>query len=485
MPRTREQLEQLVSRRDAENRQLRVNIEKLESTIAALTRANAQLANNLAKLTHEVQALRAQLARSEGRAPEIPSSQVPPFLKPPRAKTGKLPGRRRGHAGTARPRPVPDEEEDHTLKACPGCDEPVRPVVDAGFEPVVRFRYVEDIIPGKPVTTQHNCHVYWCRSCNKRVEPVVTAALPGARLGLRVMVWSAVQHFVFGIPAAKIVTLLREDYGFVVTAGGLQYAWHQIAFYLLSDYLAIIEKIRGSGVLHADETGWRINGITAWLWCFATKSEVGYFIEPSRSSSVATFVLGEDFGGTLITDFYSAYDACNAAGVQYCLAHLLRAFEKVHIEHGGTPPPSFQSFRRRVTKIIKEAIKYNREEGRYPPAREAARVRFERRLLAILQEPTEDADVRRLTKRMLRAAAGIFTFLTSEGVEPTNNHAEREIRTAVVMRKISGGSRSSAGADTRAVLMSIFRTQKLQGLDPVQTTIDRIKLRLIEDRRGK
>jgi transposase len=469
---TRADLERALAERDAENRELRSRIERFQSLIEKLTSTNGHLANKISKLTEEVAGLRAQLARALGNAPETPSGQTPTYLKPSRARTGRIPGRREGHPGACRrPPPEPDREEDHTLTRCPHCEGGVRPVRDTTFEPVCRFRYVEDVLPGTSEVAKHRVRQYWCRRCKRKVEPAVTAALPGATLGIRVMVWSAVQHFVHATPTLKIVAMLRSEYGFEVTSGGLHAAWHKLAVFLYAEYDGILGKIRVAGALHADETGWRINGTTGWLWCFATKQEVGYLIDQSRSSTVATFVLGKEFGGTLIQDFYAAYNACQAAETQYCLAHLLREFDKVEARQSGHMTAEFAAYRDQVAGIVRAAIKFHRN-CTDPPAREAARIRFERRLLKVLEEPARDKDVVRITKRLWRSAHGLFTFLTAKGVDPTNNHAEREIRAAVVMRKISGGSRSDRGADTRAVLMSIFRTQQLRGLDPVQATID-------------
>jgi len=477
--------ERQLAARDTEIQQLRATIAQLQSLIERLSKTNERLADKLTALTEEVTRLRAQLSRALGNSPETPSGQIPPYIKPPRRKTGRKPGRKPGHEGACRAPPKePDREADHTLGQCPHCDGPVKPVRDAGFGHVVRIRYIEDILPGNPEVTKHNIHQYWCRGCKRRVEPAVTAALPGAHLGLRVVVWSAVQHFVHGVPTGKIVAMLLEDYGFVVTEGGIQAAWHQLAKFVYHAYEAILGRVRAAGVLHADETGWRINGQTGWLWCFATKQEVGYFIDRSRSATVATTILGEEFGGTLIQDFYAAYNACNAAETQFCLAHLLREFEKVRARDGGKESRSFAAFRTRVSRIIREAIKFHRKSTS-PPAREAARDRFERRLRKIMEEPTRDKDVNRLVNRMWRSAHGIFTFLTTRNVDPTNNHAERQIRCAVVMRKISGGSRSDHGADTRAVLMSVFRTQQLQDLDPTKATIELVVQRIIELHRTK
>jgi transposase len=482
---TQERHERQLAERDAEIEKLRSNNDRLQAAIEKLTNTNGNLANKLAQLTVEVSKLRAELSRALRQGPETPSGQIPVFLKAPRARVGKTPGRPVGHAGARRATPQPTREEDHSLKACPRCDGRVRPIRGPGFGPVCRFRYVEDILPGSAEVTKHNVQQYWCGTCKCKVEAPVLAAIPGATLGVRLMAWTAVQHFVYGTPTLKIVAMLRHDYGFVVTPGGLQAAWHRFSVFLYAEYESILGRVRIAGTLHADETGWRINGTTGWLWCFSTKKEVGYLIDRARSSTVATFVLGKDFGGTLITDFYAAYNACQARQTQYCLAHLLREFDKIDARDGGRVSSEFAAFRDKVGGTIREAIKFHRSEPPDPPAREAARIRFERRLAKVMEEPARDKDVVRITKRLWKSAHGLFTFLTTEGVDPTNNHAEREIRNAVVMRKISGGSRSDRGADTRAILMSIFRTQQLQGLDPVKATIDLAQRTIVEDHRKK
>lgn len=494
---TREQLERENRELLAEREQLRATIgrlsgacERQQATIERLVEANRRLESTIKGMAQEIARLRRDLARALGlsqTAPTVPSGQIPVFLKPAQTKKAGKPGRKPGHPGASRPLPAePDREVDHPLEACPHCDGPVKPILRPDSSPVIRFRYVEDVVPGTPETVKHAIRQYWCRRCKRRVEPIVTAALPGCRLGLRVVVQTAVQHFLHAIPVPKIVRLLREEQGFIVTEGGLVAAWRLLTEILVvAEYDRILVRIRQAGVLWADETGWRVNGASCWLWCFCTKTEVAYLIDESRGSNVATSVLGKSFGGTLIQDFYAAYNACNARQTQNCLAHLLREFDKVEAKHGGHPPEAFVVFQKKVTTILKEAIDFHRQAGQDPPAREAARVRFERRLLKVLEEPTSDPDAQRLIKRMWRSADALFTFLTTPGVEPTNNWAELTIRAAVVMRKNSGGSRSQAGADDRAVLMSVFRTYEMRGLNAVEATIETVERVLVERHRAK
>jgi transposase len=476
---TREDLELEIRSLRAERDRSQSAIDRLTGMVDRLTTANEKLADKVAALVEEVTALRAELARSRGQSPETPSGQVPPYTKPLRAACGRVPGRRKGHPGSCRKPPEePDREEDHTLERGPHCQGPVHNVRNAGFERVCRFRYVEDVVPGTPEVSKHNIQQCRCRGCKRMEEAAVTAALPGAHLGLQAMVRSAVQHCVCGRPAAKIVTILRQDYGFLVSEGGPHACWHQLSAFLDFKYEAIIDKVRLAGALHADETGWRIHGSTGWLWCFATAREIGCFIDRRRSSSVATRILRGYCGGTLIQDFYAAYHACNAAGTQDCLAHVLREFKEIEARDGPKVTAAFKRFRDQVTRIIRKAIEFHRN-CTDPPAREAACQRFERRLLEVLEEPTGDKNVGPLVKRIWRSAPGMVTFLTTDGVEPTNNHAEKQIRPAVFMRKISGGSRSEHGVDTRAILTSVFRTQQLQGLNPTKATIDLAQHRIV------
>jgi hypothetical protein len=333
----------------------------------------------------------------------------------------------------------------------------------------VRVRYIEDVPERTPEVTEHRVHRYYCRRCRRAVEPAVTAALPGARLGVLLLVRTAVQHYLLGIPTAKIVKMLRQEHGFRVTEGGLLLAWRSLADALHQVYGEVRGAVQSAGVLHADETGWRVNGITQWLWCFCTKREALYLIDPTRSSSVATDLLGTAFGGTLIADFFPAYNACNAREVQYCLAHMFREFRKIRARRPQLSE-EFLEFERRLKRLLRAALRFV-ARGPAPPQRQAARTRYEERLVELVERPYRDPDVVRLVKRILRSGHGLFTFVTDAQVDATNNWAELNLRPAVVSRKNSYGNRSQAGARTQAILMSVFRTLELRDLDVIQATV--------------
>jgi transposase len=371
------------------------------------------------------------------------------------------------------------------LDACPHYDGKVRPLCGADGTPTCRYRYVEDVVVAQPEFVEHAVRQYWCGSCRRRVEPAVTDALPCARLGLDVVVRTAVQHYLMGITISKVVALLRTAHGFDATPGGLAAAWRQLALCLAPDYAEMRAAALADGVLHADETGWRVDGARHWLWVFCTAREALFVVDRSRGGEVARTVLGEGFDGILVRDFYAAYARCSVKGTQFCLAHLLREFQKVEVRRDGDVGEEFARFRRLATAIFREAIRWSKDRPPDPAAGEAARERFERRHLRLDEEPHEDPDVVRLADRCLRSALGLFTFLTSPKVPPTNNWAELNLRPAVIARKNSYGNRSAQGADTQGVLMTVLRSLQLRKEDVVEATMPRVRKNLVENHRLK
>src|SRR3954447_20296086 len=200
------------------------------------------------------------------RDPSTPSGQTPPYVKPPAKGRAKAKGAKPGHPGSRRPAPPRiGAREDHALGACPTCHGPVRPCRSS------RTRIIEDIPADiTPVVTEHTIHRYWCPGCRTTVEPVVPDALPGSTIGLRVVVLSAWLHYLLGVTLAQILDVFNFHLHFKLTAGGLVQTWRRLREILLAWYLEIQTQALASAVLHADETGWRVNGKAHWLWCFTT-----------------------------------------------------------------------------------------------------------------------------------------------------------------------------------------------------------------------
>jgi transposase len=399
--------------------------------------------------------------------PSTPSGQTPAYQKPTGKGRAKPRGARPGHPGRRRPAPPRiDRREEHTLSTCPRCQSPVRPCRSS------RTRIIEDIPADiTPVVTEHVIPRYWCPGCHATVEPVVTDALPGSTIGLRVVVLSAWLHYLLGTTLAQIIDVFNFHLQFKLSAGGLVQMWHRLREVLFAWYLEIQAQALDSAVLHADETGWRVNGKTHWLWCFTSTDVTYYMIDRSRGSPALKRFFKKEFAGVLVTDFWAAYNAVVCAQKQKCLPHLLRDLKRT--QHYHDPGEDWPAFSKLLKRLIRDSIRLGKRRKELTPERFASRrQRLGERLHELLAQPWEQRHARRLVKRLRRHQAEMFTFLDHAAVPSDNNHAERQIRPAVMVRKNSYANGSDDGAETQSVLMSVFRTLKQRGHNPVSAALE-------------
>ena len=393
-------------------------------------------------------------------SPTCPSGMTPPYLKKPGKRRSEKPGQKEGHPGISRKCPEKiDHYKEHTLDFCPGCQTSLR-------KPIKSYkRLTVDIPPTEPEVTEHTIYGYWCSHCKKTVYPKVVDALPNSMLGLTVLIMTAWLHYWVGMSVRNIVKLLTTFWRFDVSPGGLTQAWKNLAVNLKPVYDDIGDKIRNTGVLNADETGWRISGITHWLWCFVTDKWCYFVIDKSRGSPVIKRVIGKIFNGILICDFWGAYNKISTLATQRCFYHLLTELEKVDKSNKSS---TWQTFRKKLGRLLMDAIRLDaRRTDLTSAAFNRRKMRLCHRLDQLIESPREDKDVNRLIKRLIRHRNELFTFLEYNGVSPYNNHAEQQIRKPVMTRKISQQNRSNQGAETHAIFMSLFGSAELQRLNPV------------------
>jgi transposase len=412
--------------------------------------------------------LAAQLRRSQGQcasvsSPATPSGMRPLHQKPNTPKRRKKPGRKLGHEGSRRPPPEEiHEHKEHRAPCCPHCQGRLT------RRGQTRTRYTEDIPENiEPVVTEHVIHRDWCPRCKKSVEPRVPDALPGSQIGNRVVALSAWLHYGLGQTLDHIVEVFNSHLHFRLTPGGLVQQWYRLQTILHPWYEQLHREALGSAVLNADETGWRVNGRGHWLWCFTAPRLTCYLIDRCRGKPVVARFFRKAFCGTLVTDFWGPYNAVVCSARQVCLAHLLRDLE--HVERYKHPSPEWPAFAKKLRRLVRDGIRLSRWEDQTPPEYASRRDRLHARLDELMATPWEDAQARRLLKRFRRHRNDLFTFLDNAAVPFDNNAAERAIRPAVIIRKNSYGNRSERGADTQAVLMSIYRTLKQRGHDPLKT----------------
>ena len=394
-----------------------------------------------------------------------PSATIPPFQKENKNGSSRKKKRKRGgqpgHKGSRRAKPAPDRTREHESESCPDCGGKLRRTGET------RERLSEDIPENlKSVVTNDVIHRDYCPKCQKRVEPKLPDVLPNCQLGNRTLVFSALLHYSQGLTISQIVDTFNFHLRMKLTPGGLVQMWHRLADLLFAWYEEIHRDCLASAKLHADETGWRVNGQTHWLWCFAGVDSTFYMIDRSRGSPALSKFFVEHFEGVLITDFWSPYDAISCADQQKCWPHLLRDLAEVDKKHSDHP--EWKSFSRRLVSVYRQAKRLHAQrEEILEDEYDLEIVRLENRLARLGSESWEHADARRLAKRLAKYSPQLLSFLWYDDVPMDNNAGERAIRPAVMIRKNSYANGSEQGAFTQSVLMTIFRTLRQRGLQPL------------------
>jgi hypothetical protein len=226
---------------------------------------------------------------------------------------------------------------------------------------------------------------------------------------------------------------------------------------------------------HGDETWWREGGQNGYVWCFCTPdSERYYEYDKSRAGAVVKRILGSSFKGTLVTDFYAAYNDLPCEH-QRCWVHLLRDLHELKEEHREDQAVlGWVEQLRKLYDQAQDALKGKGRWGRWPPTQPQREVLCIELVGRVAESAGRYANAKEhgthpchtLSKRLMLHQDSLFQFVLQEGLSADNNLAERSIRPVVVMRKVSGGTQSEKGSRTRMTLASLFGTWRAKGLNP-------------------
>ena len=255
-----------------------------------------------------------------------------------------------------------------------------------------------------------------------------------------------------------------------LSLGAIVQVIHQTAQKSQPAVAQVREFIRASPVVHADETGWRQDGVNGYVWTFSTPTE-RYFLRRGRNKEEEDEVLGESFGRVMVSDFYAAYHH-HPGPKQRCWAHLLR---DIHDLKARYPKDSrLLRWAAAVHKIYAAAKSFSHPDA---GQRRRTQLGLDRKLLARCRPFLDDpaAVQSKLCRRIEKFIKSLprtrfwelFVFVAEPAVPADNNAAERSLRPLVISRKISGGTRSQAGTDSKLTLASLFGTWRARGLNPL------------------
>jgi hypothetical protein len=370
-----------------------------------------------------------------------------------------------GHHGVTRKRPVKiDEYFDVYPAKCNKCGSEEITVYTSFEEHIV-----EDI-EIKVKTTCFKKHFGYCRKCQKVIYPESNKVIPKSHIGPVARATGGYLRYV-GIPFDKVQKIFNDLFGFKISSASLVSYDRKMGENGLPVYEQIKQLVKHSSSIHGDETGWRVDGENFWLWNFVNSEAALYRIEKSRGSEVVKDTLGEDYQGTLISDFYSAYnDKIKAKNKQKCITHLLKEIKEIEEKNKFQQGNIEQIFCENLKSILKEALEiWNKFRAQEKTLEELKQ--FKEIIAKVLTElvlyHSENKDIQRIKKRLVKHNNELLTFLDHPEIEPTNNRAERQLRPNVIMRKITFGNRSQTGVRNHQVIMSVLETAKLNGLNPI------------------
>ncbi len=415
----------------------------------------------------------ARLSKNSTNSSKKPSSDD--VTKPkPKKKGGKKrkPGGQPGHPMHERPLFSKEEIDHHyeyKLEECPLCGDDA---VFIDFEPrSIQQIEIKDIIFEK---YEHLTYPIWCESCQKvHYAPfppeVAKERFFKARTTATVAYMSKVCHASF----STMRKFFRDIIGIPISRGYLAKIISKVSLALEKPYEELLNRLPLESRVNVDETGHKENGDRFWTWVFKADLYVLFKIDKSRGSKVLIDVLGEEFDGVLGSDYFSAYRKFMRefnVSIQFCIAHLIRDIKFLT----GLPDKETKKYGKKLLKNVKELFKVIHDNESL--TEEDFISKLNKAKEAILKTAIEDAPilkdekgkeqkgpVKNMADRFRKHGEAYFTFITTPGMEPTNNCAEQAIRFIVIDRHITQGTRSIKGRTASERLWSVIATCELQG----------------------
>src|SRR3954468_274457 len=437
-------------------RRLQARVDALEAELADLKQVVAQLGRQLAAAR-----------KDSSTSSKPPSSDIvkPPKPPPPEGQDRRSIGGQPGHPKHERvafpPESINGGSFDYRLDSCAACGQDLQPMR------TIAPRVVQQVdIAEVPLSIEeHRSHPGWCTRCQKTYEaPLPSEIQRGGLVGPFLTTLIAYLKGACHASFSTVRKFLRDVVRVTISRGELARIIGKVSRALERPYQELLDDVPGQSRLNVDETGHKQNGDRQWAWCFRAALYTLFKIDPTRSGDVLIEVLGAEFDGVLGCDYFSSYRRYHReCGVllQFCLAHLIRDVKFLTT----LPDARDRAYGERLREALRGLFAViHRREARTAEA-------FGRRLDAarakVLRCGTSDVPEtkhsRNLAKRFETHGESYFRFVTTPGVEPTNNLAEQAIRSVVIDRLITQGTRSEAGNRWCERIWTVIATCVQQG----------------------
>lgn len=424
-------------------------------------KSKKELIKVLSKRDERIEKLENEKCQLQRRLLAYENAHTPPskqrFSKRIRKKSGKL-GAPKGHPKYERDKPKSDIKIEYSEDKCGFCN------AKLGDPIGTKIILEEEILEQQPIqVTEHKVNWYICPGCKKKV--IAKNNAPYGCFGKNVEAHVTLLKFEDRLPLRKVESSLKRHYGIGITNTGIYGITKRVARKLGNSYYDIIKKIRSSDILYIDETKYKLNGQTWWLWTFVSEGNVLFVIRRSRGEKVIEEILGKNFKGKIVSDGWKAYKKF-AKILQRCWAHLLRESDDLEKKY-----KDFKKYNEKIHELFNEICKIHEKP---PPLdkRKVLQTEMMNRLENIARNMLSDYRFRKLGTKILNGLDSWFTCVVYTDVEPTNNFAEQALRELIVQRKIMGGLRSEDGAVILERLSTCITSWKKQGKPLFETLKD-------------
>jgi transposase len=448
-------------------------IERLQREIEQLREKVAEQAKQIADLERQL-ALRQQNSTTSSKPPSSDGLAGRQRERGRRKKSRRKPGGQLGHPGHCRPL-VPPERVNHVVKVFPDTCRHCQHRLSGRGRQVIgepRRHQVTELPPIEADITEYQCPHVVCPACGKTTQASVPAEVDG-QFGPQLTALIAYLTVVCRLPRRLVQALLEGALHIPISVGSTQAAWEEASAAVAGPCQELEQALRHQPTLNSDETGHRTNGDKRQLWALVASLFVVYRIATSRGADVLIDLLGKVFAGILCSDRLKTYTSYHKGLLQFCWAHFIRNLLSAQ---DLAKTPEAKHFCRDALRLQKRLFRLWARCRGDPTARGSPLTRdqliakaipLQKEFFALgerhLDSPTKD--VRNLATALFAQHENFFVFVHHEGVEPTNNRAERALRCAVQWRKITFGNRSAAGELAVARLLTVTRTCHMQQLN--------------------
>jgi len=422
---------------------------------------DARIAAHEARILALEAQVRDLLDKLKPPSPRVVTPQPPAPAKKP---TGRKPGGQPGHPPLMKTL-VPPERVNHVVpyvpERCAKCDKSL-PLKKGPKDPEPKRHQVAELPPVMVQITEHQAHGRTCPCCGEVTWATVPAEVRAYSVGAKFTAFMGLLAGVHGVSKRGIEELMEQAFDVSIALGTVSNREQELSDALAPAHAEARQAIAAADVKHADETGWKEAGKKRWLWVAAIPSVVYFVIHPCRNLSALRRLVGEKFNGILCSDRWCVYDEWPSGMRQLCWAHLKRNWEK-QVQRGGAAKRVGEAWLALQSQVFELWHRFRDKKcTRHELGDQMAPLMLAMRTILESGRRSRDGKLVRFCERLTEVYADVWTFVVVEGVEPTNNHAERVLRRAVLWRRRSFGCHSAKGCVFVERILTVVQTLRQQ-----------------------